>query len=142
VRPAAYAVPVNQRPRVLVVEDDADTRHLVTSVLREEGYVVRTAANGRDALAILEKGWRPEVMLCDLAMPEMDGVSFLAARSAIVGLTEVPVLLLSATHATTLPQIAAGLDVAAYLAKPFRIDVLIELVHRLTGREDHGAAAE
>jgi CheY-like chemotaxis protein len=85
---------------------------------------------------MLEKGWRPEVMLLDLAMPEMDGVSFLSARSAIVGLTEVPVLLLSATHATTLPQIAAGLDVAAYLAKPFRIDVLIELVHRLAGRDE------
>jgi CheY-like chemotaxis protein len=133
---------VTQRARVLVVEDDPDTRQLVTSVLREEGYVVRTATNGRDALAMLEKGWRPEVMLLDLAMPEMDGVTFLSARSAIVGLTEVPVLLLSATHATTLPQIAAGLDVAAYLAKPFRIDVLIELVHRLAGRDDQAASAD
>jgi CheY-like chemotaxis protein len=142
VRPYAYPMPVSQRRRVLVVEDDTDTRQLVTSVLRDEGYVVRAAANGRDALAMLEKGWRPEVLLLDLAMPEMDGVSFLAARSAVVGMTEVPVLLLSATHATTLPQIAAGLDVAAYLAKPFRIDVLIELVHRLAGSENRAAAPD
>src|SRR5581483_10950225 len=61
--------------RVLVVEDDRGIRDLLAAVLTDEGFDVRQAANGKEALAVLER-WQPDAILLDLMMPVMDGWTF------------------------------------------------------------------
>jgi CheY-like chemotaxis protein len=66
---------------ILVVEDDADTRAGLVSFLEGEGFTVRGAANGREALDVLEGALvPPRLILLDLMMPVMDGWQFLAER--------------------------------------------------------------
>jgi CheY-like chemotaxis protein len=110
--------------RVLVVEDDANVRQLCATVLREEGYRVETAVDGRDALDQL--GCEPDLILLDLAMPFMDGYEFLSRFRASVDQRDTPVLILSATHRGPVPAGAQGV-----LQKPFAIDALVDRVSDL-----------
>ena len=82
---------------VLVVEDDAPTREMIAALLEDEGYHVRTAADGAHALGLL-RGWRPDAIVLDVAMPGVDAVEFRAVQVGIPGAGDVPVLLTSATR--------------------------------------------
>ena len=82
---------------VMVVDDDPDIRAFVSELLADEGYEVRAATNGRDALAVLTN-WHPDVILLDLMMPEMDGWDFLAAQQGNLALVSIPVIVMSASY--------------------------------------------
>ncbi|GLS68203.1 hypothetical protein GCM10007890_02150 [Methylobacterium tardum] len=84
---------------VLVVDDDADTRHRVRTVLERNGWTVREAGNGCEALDQVEMGV-PRLVLLDLTMPVMDGFSFLDRLRGLPGCAEVPVVVLSARDVT------------------------------------------
>jgi len=107
--------------RILVTEDDREIRLALTDMLELSGYEVRTAAHGLAALAVLDS-WRPDAIVLDLLMPEMDGSSFLVALHAR-GQAAIPVLLLSALR--DLASRATLLPVAAIVAKPFDMDDLL-----------------
>ena len=81
---------------VLIVDDDPGIRRMMSLVLAGEGYDVRTAENGRQALDLLAS-WRPAVILLDLMMPVMDGWTFLAAQQADPILASIPVIVMSAS---------------------------------------------
>jgi CheY-like chemotaxis protein len=85
----------DERRRILVVEDDRATRELLSEVLLEEGYEVKVAAGGREALLVLGD-WRPGLIVLDLVMGEMDGWAFRAAQRSLAGAAGVPVLVVSA----------------------------------------------
>ena len=76
---------------ILVVDDDSDIRSVVHELLTYEGYQVKTAVNGRDALSILQE-WRPKVILLDLMMPIMDGWTFLSSQESSQTLRRIPVI--------------------------------------------------
>jgi CheY-like chemotaxis protein len=86
-------------PTILVVEDDRDTRTLVADLLREEGYRVATAENGRLALDRLRQGERPTLILLDLRMPVVDGWTFLDVQRDDPGIPAIPVLIFSTVEA-------------------------------------------
>ena len=109
------------RTIVLVVEDDADVREVIEVVLREEGHVVISAADGQEALGIV-RHIVPGVILLDGAMPRMDGASFRAALAAEGKLAKVPIVSISGT---THPS-----DVHV-LRKPFSVDALLGVVRSL-----------
>ena len=113
--------------QVLVVDDDPDIRAFGAELLADEGYAVRTAANGRDALAALAS-WRPDVILLDLMMPVMDGWTFLAAQQHDLELGHIPVIVMSASY--NLQGGARRID-ADMVAKPFAIDQLLSKVEAL-----------
>jgi two-component system, chemotaxis family, chemotaxis protein CheY len=114
--------------RVLVIEDEAILRFFLSSAPIEDGFEVRTAANGHEALDVLQ-AWRPVLILLDLRMPEMDGPSFRAAQRRIPSLADIPVLLLSADDDPE--RQAATLEVAGCVAKPCDLDELVRAVNRL-----------
>jgi two-component system, OmpR family, response regulator MprA len=113
---------------VLVVDDDPDIRAFVADLLADEGYDVRTAANGRDALGVLAS-WRPDVILLDLMMPEMDGWAFLARQRLHRDLVRIPVVVMSARY--NLKDGAGHIPAADVVAKPFAIDRLLAKVELL-----------
>ena len=116
---------------VLVVDDDPDIQIMLQEVLQDEGYNVRLASNGREALEHVERE-RPDLIVLDLMMPVMDGRQFYQQFRARhhVEHARVPVLLVSAGH--SLRETARELGTDGYLPKPFDLDVLVRQVERLT----------
>jgi CheY-like chemotaxis protein len=114
--------------RILVVDDDPDTRNLLQLVLELEGYAVDTAANGLDALQRARQV-RPDVIVLDLMMPLMDGCGFRAAQLKDPRLAGVPVVLTSAS--ATLERDTGGLTFSALFAKPLELDMFSRTVREL-----------
>ncbi len=122
-----------RRPVVLVVDDEPDIRRLVGDALQLEGYRVRTAGDGREALQRVAEE-PPDLILLDLMMPVMDGRQFcrMLTHTPRRGDHErIPIILLSADR--HLREQAAELGVAGYLPKPFDLDDLLAAVQRHLG---------
>jgi CheY-like chemotaxis protein/nitrogen-specific signal transduction histidine kinase len=83
------------RTKVLVVDDAEDARQILLAQLADEKLEVKTAVNGRDALAALQN-FTPDLILLDLMMPEMDGVAFLAALRTEPRHQQIPVIVITA----------------------------------------------
>src|SRR4051794_12053611 len=101
--------------RVLLVEDESETREALREILAMNGYAVRTAANGREALDLLRAGEAPDVIVFDLRMPVMDGWSFRAQLKLEPRFARTPVIAMSADGTAQ----AAAIDAAQFLSKPF-----------------------
>ena len=124
-------------PRVLVVEDDEDIAQALQRSLRMEGYEVRTAADGQEAI---EQGraFAPDLVILDLGLPKIDGVE--VARSLRTD-DDIPILILTARDAVE--SRVEGLDAGAddYLVKPFeRQELLARLRALLRRRPPRGSA--
>jgi two-component system, OmpR family, response regulator MprA len=116
---------------VLLVDDDAPIRRMLTRTLTAEGYAVAAVGDGGSALAEVERSV-PDVIVLDVAMPGMDGLA-VTRRLRAKGLP-VPILLLTARDA--LQERVAGLDAGAddYLVKPFAVEELVARVRALLRR--------
>jgi DNA-binding response OmpR family regulator len=116
---------------ILLVEDDTSLREALADALSAEGFEVRSAANGRDALAVLQR-WRPELILLDLLMPQMDGQHFRAEQRRIPALAAIPVIVLTA--ASELGVQFDALDAAEIFSKPCDVEVLKAAISRVLAR--------
>src|SRR5687768_15887588 len=120
---------------VLVIDDDSDARTLLELALSVEGFAVRCAVNGADALRVARR-WRPDVILLDLAMPVMDGYAFRAAQLLDPALAAIPVICVSGRHDAE--AAARDMHFAGCVPKPFALGELIgrvkDLVRRSYGR--------
>ena len=116
--------------RVLVVDDERAIRDVVEMALTQAGFVVKTAMDGADALALV-RDWSPECILLDVMMPKIDG---LALIPLLRRLTEVPIIMLTARG--DVRDRVAGLEAGAddYLAKPFDVAELIARIHTVLRR--------
>ena len=120
--------PSERDPGVLVVDDDASIQGFLAEALADEGYQVRTAADGRRALDVLGT-WRPNLILLDLMMPEMDGWTFRAEQRKRADLVDIPVIVLSATR--DLEARTEALAPARVFSKPFDLDALLTAIDEL-----------
>ncbi|MCC6177573.1 MAG: response regulator [Chloroflexi bacterium] len=122
----------DRKRRVLVVDDDASIQGFLAEALADEGYGVRIAGNGREALSILQE-WPPDLILLDLMMPEMDGWAFRAEQRRLNGqAADVPVIVLSA--ARDLMARTQDLAAARIFAKPFDLDALLTTIDDFTSQ--------
>ena len=112
-------------PSVLVVEDHADLREMISVLLESEGYAVRTAENGAAALDVLASE-RPAVILLDLMMPVMSGDEFRKRQLADPRYRDVPVICMTAAHDGR--ERAARLSANEYFQKPVDFDRLLGVV--------------
>jgi CheY-like chemotaxis protein len=106
-------------PLVLLAEDDEAGRSALAELLRVRGFEVVAAVDGQDAHERLSTGLSPCVILLDWVMPRMGGAEFLKARAATTSQADVPVVVMSATHA---PVDAPGQ--VHFLPKPFGLPAL------------------
>jgi two-component system phosphate regulon response regulator PhoB len=125
------------KPSVLVVEDEEDIRELVSYNLLKEGYQVAGVTSGEDALALVGSK-PPDLILLDLMLPGLDGVSVCRKLKNDPATQTIPVMMLTAKGEE--PDIVAGLNVGAddYITKPFSPKVLLARVRAVLRR----AAAE
>jgi DNA-binding response OmpR family regulator len=130
--------PETATARVLVVEDDAEIADVLRRSLRQEGYEVKTSADGVDALDVAT-GFVPDLVVLDLGLPRLDGVE-VCRRLRAEG--DVPILMLTARAETD--DRVGGLDAGAddYLVKPFeRQELLARIRALLRRRPPRGAAS-
>jgi DNA-binding response OmpR family regulator len=103
-------------PHILIVEDDPSLRDVVTEALLDDGYRVTSANNGATALE-LARELRPDLVILDLMMPQMNGEEFCAKVRRMEGLADLPIIVVSAARGTE--EVGARLGAAAALKKPF-----------------------
>jgi CheY-like chemotaxis protein len=114
------------RNRVLVVEDNDDLRASISEILALSGFLASGAEHGKAALDQLEQSpTPPALILLDLNMPVMDGMTFLQRLKEIPHLRQIPVLLMTAE-----PSPPPLEEVASVLRKPFAPHALLSLVER------------
>lgn len=116
--------------RVLVVDDSPVIRLLLEDVLSAVGYEVWVAEYGADALSIMANR-RPDIVLTDLNMPNMDGFALLAAIRARPAYADVPVMIISSEDAEAKKARGRDAGVAGWIVKPFEPAELIEALWNL-----------
>jgi CheY-like chemotaxis protein len=127
-----------RRTHILVVEDDPIQRERVRGWLEAQEWLVQEAANGRDALACLHKD-RPDLVLLDLMMPEMDGFQLVASLQKEPAWRDIPVIVVTAMDLTAADRASLNSGIKSVLVKEtFRPAELVERIRGLV-RADRGA---
>jgi DNA-binding response OmpR family regulator len=116
--------------RILLIEDNHNLREEIINVLEMEGFTVDTAENGRVGLEHIAVE-RPDLVICDLMMPDMDGYETLQAIRGNPEFASLPVLMLTARDDDGCVSRAMELGADDYVTKPFRIPELLEAVEGL-----------
>ena len=111
---------MNQQPRILVVDDESQIARVLRTGLKTHGYDVRVAADGVSALETFSD-WHPDLVVTDLAMPNMDGLELCRQLRR---LSQIPIIVLSVRNQdlTKIEALDAGAD--DYVTKPFSIQEL------------------
>ena len=109
------------KPLILVVEDDAPVRNLITTTLKANDYRFQTAANG-EAGVLATASQNPDIILLDLGLPDMDGIEVI---KRVRSWSNVPIIVISARSEDTdkIDALDAGAD--DYLTKPFSVEELL-----------------
>jgi signal transduction histidine kinase/DNA-binding NarL/FixJ family response regulator len=112
---------------ILLVDDDADNRVLVTSLLESIGFRVLSAGNGRDALSYI-RAFRPDLILTDLLMPSMTGLQLVRALRVDSSIAQIPVIAMSASASDFTREEALEAGCTGFLSKPLRLGELLEIL--------------
>jgi DNA-binding response OmpR family regulator len=102
--------------RILVVDDDAFLRQLVTGLLRRDGHEVSGAASAEEARCRLAAGPEPDLLVLDIELPDLNGLDLL---SEVRGALTCPVILMSGNDTESNREAGATLGAADYVVKPF-----------------------
>lgn len=113
--------------RILPVEDSSTMRRMLSMMLQDEGFNVQTANDGVEGLAKAAEGPRPDLILTDYEMPELDGVGLCRAVKSDASLRSIPVLLLTALGSVDETE----LDVDGCIRKPKTPDDVREMFARI-----------
>jgi len=112
-----------RRFHILVVDDDPVARKILTTILAPF-YTVHGAASGQEALDFLRTPFRPDLILLDIVMPDMDGLAVCRALQADAALRDIPVLFLTAITETDKEEEGLRLGAVDYVYKPFKPELL------------------
>ncbi len=128
-----------RRGHILIVDDDSDVREVVGASLEEAGYAVTAARNGADALIKLSQMALPQLILLDLAMPQLNGPDFLREMLHDPTYSRIPVIVISGTSLGREAAAAMGAD--GYLRKPVVAEQLLRALEEALGGLDDEALA-
>ena len=129
---------------MLVIDDDPSICSALSEVLREEGFEVASATNGREALDLLRGGPAPSAILLDLMMPVMDGWDFRQVQLQDPGLRDIPVVVVTAAGFSP-STIRTQFGAVALIPKPVPLIELLNVLGRTCGppaAPDRPATAE
>lgn len=115
---------------IMIVDDSASVRQVVGITLRGAGYDVIEGCDGKDALSKLT-GQKVHLMISDVNMPNMDGISFVKAVKAHASYKFTPVIMLTTESADGKKQQGQAAGARAWVVKPFKPEVLLNAVQKL-----------
>jgi len=118
---------------VFIVEDSRTMRSLVRTVLEGDGYEVRESADGRQALDALHS-ISPDLVITDINMPEMDGITLVREIRKLPALRHTPVLILTTESDPEVKASAQAAGATGWIGKPFDPDQLRQVVARVLER--------
>ncbi len=124
---------------VLSVDDERDVTDLVHFHLKRAGFNVLTAANGRQALSLIESR-RPDLVLLDLMLPDIDGFGVCEILRRQPETATVPIIIVTAWSTSDARHLGLELGALDYLTKPFSPKELVERVQRTLGLKPVAAA--
>ena len=114
---------------ILIVDDEPDLIEIAQTHLESAGYGIITASNGKEGLEAAKR-FKPDLILLDITMPEMDGLQMLEILRGTEGLKSMKVLMLTAKGQSSNIFEAEHLRVLDFLIKPFSCDELLEAVRK------------
>ncbi|MBZ0156480.1 MAG: response regulator [Alphaproteobacteria bacterium] len=115
---------------ILVIDDSASVRQVVGITLKKAGYEVIEASDGKDALGKLT-GQKIHLMICDVNMPNMDGISFLKAVKQQANYRFTPIIMLTTESQEAKKQEGRAAGAKAWVVKPFKPEQMLEAVAKL-----------
>lgn len=122
----------NTQKRLLIIDDEENMRHMLSNLLKKTGYQIDTASDGIEGLQLIDRK-QYSVILCDLRMPKLDGISFL--KSAGKKLKNTTVLMMSAY--ATIDDAVESMKLGAYdfISKPFKSEEILHVLAKAEERE-------
>jgi two-component system, chemotaxis family, chemotaxis protein CheY len=126
---------------ILVVDDAAVVRHVVSITLRKSGYAVVQAVNGKDALEKLGSS-KVEMVITDLNMPEMDGLELIRQMRKTAKYRFMPILMLTTVSQEERRQEGQRAGASAWIFKPFHSGQLLEAVRRFVVLDEKSAVGQ
>jgi len=121
---------------ILVVDDEISIRFILESTLKEN-FTVVSFENGKEALAYLQEGNMPDLVICDLQMPEMNGFSFIKNMKQSGFFEDIPIIVLSGIEESSEKIICFDMGVDDYIIKPFNPDEIRARVQRRIHSRDN-----
>ncbi len=115
---------------IMVIDDSASLRQVVGIALKSAGYSVIEGCDGRDALAKLV-GQRVHLIVCDVNMPNMDGISFVRELKTLPAHKFTPVIMLTTESQDAMKREGQAAGAKAWVTKPFKPEVLLGAIAKL-----------
>ena len=115
--------------KILIIEDDNAIRENTSELLELEGYSTLTASNGKIGLEKIKRHL-PDLILCDLRMPEMDGFTVLKNLGQCTDMKRIPLIFFSAKSEKIDIKIGMDAGAEAYLVKPFEFEELLASIEK------------
>jgi len=121
--------------KILIIDDSSTARTLLRSALNEKKYEVSEAASGPEALEYLssDKGTATQLILCDINMPQMDGLTLCRRIKAMPAFTNLPILMVTTESSTEMKNKGKEIGVLGWVTKPFDPVRLAATIDKLVG---------
>lgn len=120
---------------ILVVDDSPTMRGMVSHALNEAGFETKEAENGKDALIKLtmmeEGGTKPDVIVTDVNMPEMDGIELVREIRKLAAFKHVPVLVLTTDNTDEKKEVGRAAGATGWLVKPFDSELILKVIRKV-----------
>jgi CheY-like chemotaxis protein len=123
------------RPRVLVAEDDPNSRWVLCALIRRMGYDCRAVGNGREAVELVDE-FRPRVILMDLMMPGVDGLEATRRLKAQANTRDIPIVALTGDVSSRKQMAAQAAGCDDFIPKPIVWPELLERLRRHLGESE------
>ncbi|MDH4187301.1 MAG: response regulator [Nitrospira sp.] len=116
---------------VLVVDDSATMRQMVTFTLSSAGFQVVEAGNGKEAVGKLTGGAKPDLVVTDLNMPEMDGITLIKEIRKMAALKFTPILMLTTESADDKKKEGQTAGATGWIVKPFNPEQMLKVIAKV-----------
>ncbi len=116
---------------VLIVDDSATMRQMVAFTLSSAGYDVIEAGDGKEAVDKISAGSKPDLVVTDLNMPEMDGIALIKELRRMPSLRFIPILMLTTESSEEKKKEGKAAGATGWIVKPFNPDVMLKTVAKV-----------
>ena len=127
--------------KILVIEDDRSILENTLEILEYEGFEVIGAGDGREGLAQVQRN-SPDMIICDILMPKLDGYGVLKALRANPLTRQIPLVFISAVPSEEILAATTKMGASDYLVKPFRASDLIRIVNAVLQNLQNGFSTQ